>query len=213
MENVSQKEKLILYILVLLLLAYGLFMLFVKPAIKSKDLADTKNQSLVVSQENMSNYIANKAQYKKSMDSAQSNLKNSVGKYYDVLTADQIDDVLTAYVLGSSLSPAAMKISIVDTGSISNYNPSASANTVSTTVATTVAGSNSSKTSKSSDLTVANISLSVVGTQSNLMNLLNTLETDSAIYISNYTFNHDSTDDSKSTLTVNLLLFMCGTEH
>lgn len=180
-EQLSEREKRLLYILACFLIVIAGWFFLIIPALDKQTLLNQQYETVLmdnsVKQSELDKYLTAPDELKIKQES----LKEIIEKYNPMMTNENIDKLLTSAFLSNGLKPISLNISEVKPVS-----------------------SSSDESTETSYVTQATISVSVSGTLAQITNTVNSLHEMKGVEVSTFTYTEGITigDTANSTLTI-----------
>ena len=111
MTKLSKREKILLYVMCIIVLIAAIIYLAVKPAMTASTELDTSIAEAQAQQQEMMIAIAAKPSIEDQLKQAQTSLSELSGKYQKLGNTDEIDDYVTKQMQSCSLTPTSLAIS------------------------------------------------------------------------------------------------------
>lgn len=148
--TLTEREKKLIYILILFLLIIGGWFLVIKPSLEKYNQAKLNKVNRTAELTKLKDELKNYQEADGQLAILNQNYQTIIDKYNGVYTNDEIDDLITKQIMASSLTPASLNISdgnSVDQSGSSNttqnkkeVSTQTSSNIITKTVTTTVQG-------------------------------------------------------------------------
>lgn len=193
--TLTDRDKKLLYILLLVLIVAVSYRFLITPFIDNYKEASDKNKTLVQRQSDMENEIANIDTYKAGIENAKADYESTRAKVFGDFREPDMDQAITKLLLGAGVGPTTFTITDVSPIKILPYNASAA----------DVNGAKGVISDPSSKITAANIQIVATGTADNVINAMKVFDSTSGIQIQSSEVNLAG-DSSTFKATISMIL-------
>lgn len=187
LTTLTEREKKLIYILVLFLLVIGGWFLVIKPSLKNYNQAKLNKVNRATELTKLKDELKNYQQADGQLAILDQNYQTIIDKYNGVYTNDEIDDLITKQIMASGLTPASLNISEGNTVEQNSSN------------STTNKQKEVSTKDTSSNIITKTVTTTVQGNLNGVGNLLDKVKTMKGVSVASMNYSDKQDSSSQST--------------
>ena len=187
LTTLTEREKKLIYILVLFLLVIGGWFLVIKPSLKNYNQAKLNKANRAAELTKLKDELKDYQQADGQLAILDQNYQVIIDKYNGVYTNDEIDDLITKQIMASGLTPASLNISEGNTVEQNSSN------------STTNKQKEVSTKTTSSNIITKTVTTTVQGNLNGVGNLLDKVKTMKGVSVSSMNYSDKQDSSSQST--------------
>lgn len=192
-DQLSAREKKLLYILVCFLIVMIGWFLAITPQLDKKTSLNQQYESVLMENSSKETELARYLAAPDELKIKQESLKEIIEKYNPIMSNEKIDKLLTSAFLTNGLKPISLSISDVKAA---------------TTTDTTNAEDAADKIKESSYVQQATVSVSVSGSLEQITSTVNSLHKMKGVEISSFSYTEATATTASTTATLTIVVYM-----
>lgn len=192
-DQLSAREKKLLYILVCFLIVMIGWFLVITPQLDKKTSLNQQYESVLMENSSKETELARYLAAPDELKIKQESLKEIIEKYNPIMSNEKIDKLLTSAFLTNGLKPISLSISDVKAA---------------TTTDTTNAEDAADKIKESSYVQQATVSVSVSGSLEQITSTVNSLHKMKGVEISSFSYTEAIATTASTTATLTIVVYM-----
>lgn len=198
MNNLSKREKTLIYILVCMIIFIGGIFLLVLPSFeqysKAKSAYDEASDQLVITKASVPDYTTLDANVKKVKKELEKIRKN----FYEEMNKEDLDQEITQLVVEHNLVPVNLSMSEIASEEVMNYEAYLKSQSKEQSTSST---ENKTETAKKTTAKVYNVTMVVQGTVQNVQSLVNDANKTYSMKIGSVQYSEQQEDTKQMTIT------------
>lgn len=194
-NQLSSREKKLLYFLVCFLLIIGGWYFIISPALDKHTALNNEYQSLLMQnsskQIELQRYLSAPEELKEKQDS----LNKIINKYNPILKDEKIDKLITTLILNNGLDPISLTIGDIQDVQLQQDNTNETNNT-------------ENETEQSAYVKQISVNITVLGTLTQMTKTIDDLHDMEGVQVSSFQYSESMSNTNEKTATMTIILYM-----
>lgn len=194
-NQLSSREKKLLYFLVCFLLIIGGWYFIISPALDKHTALNNEYQSLLMQnsskQIELQRYLSAPEELKEKQDS----LNKIIKKYNPILKDEKIDKLITTLILNNGLDPISLTIGDIQDVQLQQDNTNETNNT-------------ENETEQSAYVKQISVNITVLGTLTQMTKTIDDLHDMEGVQVSSFQYSESMSNTNEKTATMTIILYM-----
>lgn len=194
-NQLSSREKKLLYFLVCFLLIIGGWYFIISPALDKHTALNNEYQSLLMQnsskQIELQRYLSAPEELKEKQDS----LNKIIKKYNPILKDEKIDKLVTTLILNNGLDPISLTIGDIQDVQLQQDNTNETNNT-------------ENETEQSAYVKQISVNITVLGTLTQMTKIIDDLHDMEGVQVSSFQYSKSMSNTNEKTATMTIILYM-----
>ena len=194
-NQLSSREKKLLYFLVCFLLIIGGWYFIISPALDKHTALNNEYQSLLMQnsskQIELQRYLSAPEELKEKQDS----LNKIIKKYNPILKDEKIDKLVTTLILNNGLDPISLTIGDIQDVQLQQDNTNETNNT-------------ENETEQSAYVKQISVNITVLGTLTQMTKTIDDLHDMEGVQVSSFQYSESMSNTNEKTATMTIILYM-----
>ena len=195
LNQLSSREKKLLYFLVCFLLIIGGWYFIISPALDKHTALNNEYQSLLMQnsskQIELQRYLSAPEELKEKQDS----LNKIIKKYNPILKDEKIDKLITTLILNNGLDPISLTIGDIQDVQLQQDNTNETNNT-------------ENETEQSAYVKQISVNITVLGTLTQMTKTIDDLHDMEGVQVSSFQYSESMSNTNEKTATMTIILYM-----